>query len=180
MDTKIEVIKKEEITHTKAFSIGTKRIMECLKKYLIEEGTITKEEANKDGNLYFYANGKILGDLSLNFSSKTTEVKDVSDASKKSEDLTKEQNARKVFLERGLDELDLSVRVRNRLRAQGLKTLKEILTISGFRSPDIRNFGQKCFESLQETVEGQKVCFFMDIEKYIMTGEVVRRDAKQG
>lgn len=65
-----------------------------------------------------------------------------------------------------VDELELSVRSANCLRAAGITTLKELVSKSEAEMLKFRNFGRKSLNELGEILEGMELAWGMDVSKY--------------
>jgi DNA-directed RNA polymerase subunit alpha len=80
------------------------------------------------------------------------------------------ERVRKVLLT-PVDELELSVRSHNCLRAAGIKTIADLVRRDEAELLKFRNFGRKSLAELAEIVEAEKLVFGMDVGKYIREGE---------
>lgn len=80
------------------------------------------------------------------------------------------ERVRKVLLT-PVDELELSVRSHNCLRAAGIKTIADLVRREESELLKFRNFGRKSLAELSEIIEAEKLRFGMDVDKYIMDGE---------
>lgn len=120
------------------------------------DGSITPEDA-------MAYSGKILRDhiqLFINF-----------DTEPEAEKVESEQDAefariRKVLLTT-VDELELSVRSHNCLRAANIKTIADLVRRDEAELLKFRNFGRKSLAELSEIVEREQLKFGMDVTKYI-------------
>ena len=65
-----------------------------------------------------------------------------------------------------VDELELSVRSANCLRAAGIGTLKELVSRSEAEMLKFRNFGRKSLNELGEILDAMELSWGMDISKY--------------
>jgi len=77
---------------------------------------------------------------------------------------------RKVLLT-PVDELELSVRSHNCLRAANIKTIAELVKRDEAELLKFRNFGRKSLAELSEIVEAEGLVFGMDITKYVRDSE---------
>ncbi len=73
----------------------------------------------------------------------------------------------KALLERSVDELELSVRSANCLRAARLRTLGDLVQKSEQEMLQYRNFGKKSLKEIQDLIEGMGLHFGMDVSKYL-------------
>lgn len=80
------------------------------------------------------------------------------------------QRIRKVLLT-SVDDLELSVRSHNCLRAAGIKSIADLVRKQESELLKFRNFGRKSLAELAEIVEAEKLHFGMDVSKYLKEGE---------
>jgi DNA-directed RNA polymerase subunit alpha len=80
------------------------------------------------------------------------------------------QRVRKILLT-PVDELELSVRSHNCLRAANIKTIADLVRREESELLKFRNFGRKSLAELAEIIEAEKLHFGMDVEKYIKETE---------
>ena len=73
---------------------------------------------------------------------------------------------RKILLT-PVDELELSVRSHNCLKAANIKTLADLVRREEGEMLKFRNFGRKSLSELHEIVDEFGLTFGMDVEKYI-------------
>ena len=72
----------------------------------------------------------------------------------------------KVMLERTVEELELSVRSSNCLKAANIKTIGELVTKSEGEMLKYRNFGRKSLKEIADILTGMNLAFGMDVSKY--------------
>ena len=77
---------------------------------------------------------------------------------------------RKILLT-PVDELELSVRSHNCLRAANIKTIADLVKREESELLKFRNFGRKSLAELSEIIEAEKLSFGMDVTKYLKEGE---------
>jgi DNA-directed RNA polymerase subunit alpha len=140
--------------------VGQQTDYEKLTIELDTDGSITPEDA-----LAFA--GKILRDhiqLFINF--------DMEPEAPKEESAQDAEFARirKVLLT-PVDELELSVRSHNCLRAANIKTIADLVRRDESELLKFRNFGRKSLAELAEIIEAEKLTFGMDVTKYLKEGE---------
>jgi len=70
------------------------------------------------------------------------------------------------LLKMRVDELELSVRSSNCLRAANIQTLEELVTKTESEMLKYRNFGRKSLSELQQVLEDLGLHFGMDVSKY--------------
>jgi DNA-directed RNA polymerase subunit alpha len=80
------------------------------------------------------------------------------------------ERIRKVLLT-PVDELELSVRSHNCLRAANIKTIADLVSKDESELLKFRNFGRKSLAELSEIIEAEKLAFGMDVSKYLKDGE---------
>jgi DNA-directed RNA polymerase subunit alpha len=80
------------------------------------------------------------------------------------------ERVRKVLLT-PVDELELSVRSHNCLRAANIKTIADLVSKDESELLKFRNFGRKSLAELSEIIEAEKLSFGMDVGKYLKEGE---------
>jgi DNA-directed RNA polymerase subunit alpha len=80
------------------------------------------------------------------------------------------ERIRKVLLT-PVDELELSVRSHNCLRAANIKTIADLVSKDEAELLKFRNFGRKSLAELSEIIEAEKLVFGMDVSKYLKDGE---------
>lgn len=73
----------------------------------------------------------------------------------------------KALLERSVDELELSVRSANCLRAARIRTLGDLVQKSEPEMLQYRNFGKKSLKEIQDLIENMGLHFGMDVSRYI-------------
>ncbi|HEU4723938.1 MAG TPA: DNA-directed RNA polymerase subunit alpha [Candidatus Eisenbacteria bacterium] len=72
----------------------------------------------------------------------------------------------KALLERSVEELELSVRSSNCLKAANIKTIGELVTKSEGEMLKYRNFGRKSLKEIADILIGMNLGFGMDVSKY--------------
>ncbi len=140
--------------------VGQQTDYEKLTMEIDTDGSITPEDAMA------YA-GKILRDhiqLFINF-----------DVEPEAEKVETEQDAefqrvRKVLMT-PVDELELSVRSHNCLRAASIRTIADLVRRDEAELLKFRNFGRKSLAELSEIIERENLRFGMDVEKYLKDTE---------
>ena len=70
-----------------------------------------------------------------------------------------------------VDDLELSVRSHNCLRAANIKTIADLVKRDEAELLKFRNFGRKSLAELSEIIEAEKLTFGMDVTKYLKDGE---------
>jgi DNA-directed RNA polymerase subunit alpha len=140
--------------------VGQQTDYEKLTMEIETDGSITPEDA------LAYA-GKILRDhiqLFINFDLEEEAPKE------ESEQDAEFARIRKILIT-PVDELELSVRSHNCLRAANIKTIADLVRRDEAELLKFRNFGRKSLAELAEIVEAEKLTFGMDVTKYLKEGE---------
>ncbi len=140
--------------------VGQQTDYEKLTIEIDTDGSITPEDA------LAYA-GKILRDhiqLFINFDMEPEAPKE------ESEQDAEFARIRKVLLT-PVDELELSVRSHNCLRAANIKTIADLVRRDEAELLKFRNFGRKSLAELSEIIEAERLSFGMDVSKYLKDGE---------
>lgn len=70
---------------------------------------------------------------------------------------------------------DLTVRVYGVLCSIGVKTIKDLVSIEKPRTGVYKNLGQKSIAELNDIIELHGLCWSMDIDNFIMTGEARKK-----
>ena len=136
--------------------IGERNDFEKLTLEVQTDGSITPEEAVSNS-------AKILKDhiqMFINFDAEPEEEKVESEKDAESERLRK-------ILTTSVDDLELSVRSHNCLKAANIKTLSDLVKRDESEMLKFRNFGRKSLAELIEIVENYGLEFGMDVEKYL-------------
>jgi DNA-directed RNA polymerase subunit alpha len=136
--------------------IGEKNDYEKLTIEVVTDGSITPEDSLTNS-------AKILKDhiqMFINFDVEPEEEKIVSE-----QDAEKER-IKKILLT-SVDDLELSVRSHNCLKAANIKTLADLVKRDENEMLKFRNFGRKSLAELIEIVDNYGLEFGMDIDKYL-------------
>ncbi len=136
--------------------IGDKNDYEKLTIEIYTDGSITPDDALTQA-------AKILRDhiqLFINFDIEQEEEQAVSQKD------TEFERVRKILLT-SVDDLELSVRSHNCLKAANIKNLAELVRRDESEMLRFRNFGRKSLAELMEIVETMGLEFGMDVDKYL-------------
>jgi DNA-directed RNA polymerase subunit alpha len=136
--------------------IGDKNDFEKLTMEIATDGSITPDDALTQA-------AKILKDhiqLFINFDLEQEEEQAVSQKD------SEKERVRKILLT-GVDDLELSVRSHNCLKAANIKNLAELVRKDESEMLKFRNFGRKSLAELMEIVENLGLEFGMDVDKYL-------------
>ncbi|MEW6510011.1 MAG: DNA-directed RNA polymerase subunit alpha [Bacteroidota bacterium] len=140
--------------------VGQQTDYEKLTIEIDTDGSVAPEDA------LAYA-GKILRDhiqLFINFDMEPETPKE------ESEQDAEFSRIRKVLMT-PVDDLELSVRSHNCLRAANIKTIADLVRREESELLKFRNFGRKSLAELSEIIEAEKLTFGMDVSKYLKDGE---------
>jgi DNA-directed RNA polymerase subunit alpha len=126
------------------------------------DGTIHPEEAVKQASRILIQHLMIITDENITFDNKE----------EKTEDLVDEQTLqlRKV-LKTPLEDLDLSVRAFNCLKAAKINSLSELVTYEQEDLMKFRNFGQKSLAEIEQVLHERGLHFGMDLSKLKLDDE---------
>ncbi len=136
--------------------IGDKNDYEKLTLEINTDGSITPEDALTQAS-------KILRDhiqLFINFDIEQEEEQAVSQKD------SEKERIKKILLT-SVDDLELSVRSHNCLKAANIKNLAELVRRDEAEMLKFRNFGRKSLAELMEIVETLGLEFGMDVDKYL-------------
>jgi DNA-directed RNA polymerase subunit alpha len=78
------------------------------------------------------------------------------------------QRMRTMFMQ-SVDELDLSVRAHNCLKAANIKTIGDLVRREESEMLKFRNFGRKSLQELMEVLEDRGLKFGMEVDKFVET-----------
>ncbi|MGE5354625.1 MAG: DNA-directed RNA polymerase subunit alpha [Deltaproteobacteria bacterium] len=137
--------------------VGQKTDYEKLDIEIRTDGTIHPEEALKQASRIMIQHLMLITDENITFD----------DPAKKEEDYVDEQvlHMRKL-LKTSLEDLDLSVRAFNCLKASKIDTLGELVQLERHELLKFRNFGKKSLVEIEELLEVNDLTFGMDLSKY--------------
>lgn len=146
--------------------VGQKTDYEKLTLDITTDGSITPEEALATA-------AKILRDhiqLFLNFDAQEAQVSE--------EEESKEAEISRVrrILNTPVDELELSVRSHNCLKAANIHTIADLVSRQENEMLKFRNFGRKSLAELTEIIEDFGLTFGMDVDKYLKADDGNARD----
>jgi DNA-directed RNA polymerase subunit alpha len=123
---------------------------------VITDGTIHPEEAVKQASRILIQHLMIITDENISFDPKDTEKEDVVD----------EQTLQlRKILKTPLEDLDLSVRAFNCLKAAKINSLSELVQYEQEELMKFRNFGQKSLSEIEQMLAERGLHFGMDLSK---------------
>jgi len=141
--------------------VGQQTDYEKLTIEMDTDGTITPDEALAHA-------GKIMRDHIQLFISFDMEPE--GEKKEESEQDAEFERVRKVLMT-PVDELELSVRSHNCLRAANIKTIADLVRRDEAELLKFRNFGRKSLAELSEIIQAEKLSFGMDVTKYLRDSE---------
>lgn len=152
---------KNVVYSVEPFRVGQKTDYEKLTLTVTTDGTISPQEAVQDA-------AEIIRqhiDLFISFS----EMKGREEPISAGIDEAKEAERKRIrtILLTPVEELELSVRAHNCLKAANIKTLAELVILSEQDLLKFRNFGRKSLSELADVVKNHNLHFGMNVEKYI-------------
>lgn len=123
---------------------------------VVTDGTIHPEEAVKQASRILIQHLMIITDENITFDSKED----------KKEDLVDEQTLQlRKMLKTPLEDLDLSVRAFNCLKAAKINSLSELVQYEQEDLMKFRNFGQKSLSEIDSVLQDRGLSFGMDLSK---------------
>ncbi|TVR81712.1 MAG: DNA-directed RNA polymerase subunit alpha [Saprospirales bacterium] len=142
--------------------VGQRTDYEKLNLDLVTDGTVHPEEAIKEASRILIQHLMLITDENITFE----------DASGKKEDVVDEHilHMRKL-LKTSLEDLDLSVRAYNCLKAAKINTLAELVRYESHELLKFRNFGRKSLVEIEELLQNKNLDFGMDLAKYRLDEE---------
>ena len=141
--------------------VGQKTDYEKLTLEITTDGSITPEEALATA-------AKILRDhiqLFLNFDAEETQIAEEEEAQEA------EVNRVRRILLTPVDELELSVRSHNCLKAANINTIADLVSRQENEMLKFRNFGRKSLAELTDIIDEFGLTFGMDVDKYLKADE---------
>ncbi len=137
--------------------VGQKTDYEKLTLEIKTDGSISPEESLASA-------AKILRDhvqLFLNFDAEEAQIQE------EEESREAEFNRVRRILTTPVDELELSVRSHNCLKAANIHTISDLVSRQESEMLKFRNFGRKSLSELTEIIDGYGLTFGMDVQKYL-------------
>ena len=142
--------------------VGQRTDYEKLSIELKTDGTIHPEDAIKEASRILIQHLMLITDENITFD----------DASSREDDIVDEHilHMRKL-LKTSLEDLDLSVRAYNCLKAAKINTLAELVKYDTHELLKFRNFGKKSLVEIEELLQDKGLTFGMDLSKYKLDEE---------
>lgn len=152
---------KNVIYNIEPYRVGQRTDYERLILDVRTDGTITAREA-------LHSSAKILNEhvkYFINF--EQLEEEKPEPVEEEEEVKAAERNRLRKILLTPVDELELSVRAHNCLKAANIKNLSELVQLQESELLKFRNFGKKSLAELAEVVDSQGLEFGMSVEQYL-------------
>jgi DNA-directed RNA polymerase subunit alpha len=142
--------------------VGQRTDYEKLNIFVKTDGTIHPEEAIKEASRILIQHLMLITDENITFD----------DATSRQDDIVDEHilHMRKL-LKTSLEDLDLSVRAYNCLKAAKINTLAELVRYDTHELLKFRNFGKKSLVEIEELLQDKGLTFGMDLSKYKLEEE---------
>ncbi|MBK7342757.1 MAG: DNA-directed RNA polymerase subunit alpha [Saprospiraceae bacterium] len=142
--------------------VGQRTDYEMLTLNVKTDGTIHPEEAVKEAAKILIQHLMLISDENITF-----------DESGKSEDKVVDEHVlhMRKLLKTSLEDLELSVRAYNCLKAAKINTLAELVQYDMHELLKFRNFGKKSLVEIEELLQDKGLTFGMDISKYKLDEE---------
>lgn len=156
---------KNVVYTVEPFRVGQKTDYESLILDVTTDGSITAWDAVQQA-------ASILNDhiaLFMGAQRNTVAAAPAADASgdEATSGRTKEENRVRRILMQSVDDLELSVRAHNCLKAASIKTLADLVSLQEADLLKFRNFGRKSLSELAEVVYTNGLTFGMDVDYYL-------------
>lgn len=142
--------------------VGQQTDYEKLTIEIRTDGTIHPEQALKEASRIMIRHLMLITDENIQFTDSTEKKKDVVD-----EHIL---HMRKL-LKTPLEDLDLSVRAYNCLKAAKINSLGELVQYQTQELLKFRNFGKKSLVEIEELLQGKNLTFGMDLARYKLDEE---------
>ena len=142
--------------------VGQRTDYELLTLYVKTDGTIHPEDAIKEASRILIQHLMLITDENITFD----------DAASREDDIVDEHilHMRKL-LKTSLEDLDLSVRAYNCLKAAKINSLGELVRYDTHELLKFRNFGKKSLVEIEELLVNKGLTFGMDLSKYKLDEE---------
>lgn len=149
--------------HISNTRVGQRTDYEKLTIEVQTDGTIHPEDAIKEASRILIQHLMLITDENITFN----------DATNREEAIVDEHilHMRKL-LKTSLEDLDLSVRAYNCLKAAKINTLGELVKYDTHELLKFRNFGKKSLVEIEELLQNKGLTFGMDLSKYKLEEEV--------
>lgn len=152
---------KNVIFEVEPFRVGQKTDYEKLILDVQTDGSIASKEAVHFASKVLYDHIKLFLNLD------EFEVEEQAQPSAEEEQRQQENNRIKKILLTPVDELELSVRAHNCLKAADINTLAELVKLQESELLKFRNFGKKSLNELIDLAHNFGLEFGMNVDKYI-------------
>ncbi|MBL7998099.1 MAG: DNA-directed RNA polymerase subunit alpha [Candidatus Kapabacteria bacterium] len=156
---------KNVIYNVEPFRVGQKTDYERLVLDVQTDGSITSQEVIEQASRILLDHVNLF--VGFNFSEKSDGVViPVTDPAEEEAKSAEFQKIRRLLLQQ-VDDLELSVRAHNCLKAANIKSVSELVALNEADLLKFRNFGRKSLSELTDMVQNMGLVFGMNVEKYI-------------
>lgn len=142
--------------HVQPTRVGQRIDYERLALEITTDGSVTPEDALTQA-------AAILRDHIGLF----VEVETAAEAEAESQEVDAEVQRLRAIMAQSVDDLDLSVRAQNCLRAASIKSIGELVRREESEMLKFRNFGRKSLQELVQVLEERGLRFGMDVDRYL-------------
>ncbi len=153
---------KNVIYKVDPYRVGQKTDYEKLTLDVLTDGSITAEKAVQEASSILLDHVKLFRGASL-----TADEHDAASATEPGSEQEKERMRLRRILLQPVDELELSVRAHNCLKAANIKILADLVSLQETDLLKFRNFGRKSLAELTDVVYQNGLTFGMDVAQYI-------------
>jgi len=148
------------IYNVEPFRVGQKTDYEKLILDVRTDGSLTAQEAIQS------AAEIVRQHISLFLGASPKDVDETSSSSSGDSEAERERSRLRRILEQPVDELELSVRAHNCLKAASIKTLADLVSLQETDLLKFRNFGRKSLAELTDVVYQNGLTFGMDVTPF--------------
>lgn len=152
---------KNVVYNVEPFRVGQKTDYERLILDVKTDGSITANEAMQHAGEILNAHVALFLGVK-----KAVETSKEQGGSEDEEKEAERSRVRRILLQ-PVDELELSVRAHNCLKAASIKTLADLVSLQESDLLKFRNFGRKSLAELSDVVYSNNLQFGMDVEPYL-------------
>jgi DNA-directed RNA polymerase subunit alpha len=153
---------KNAVYTVEPFRVGQKTDYERLVLEVKTDGSVTAQDAMTSAAEIMRQHVNLF----LGASPKGEEVASSTSSSSDSEAERERQRVRRILIQ-PVDELELSVRAHNCLKAASIKTLADLVSLQETDLLKFRNFGRKSLAELTDVVYQNGLSFGMDVSPYL-------------
>ncbi|GIV53581.1 MAG: DNA-directed RNA polymerase subunit alpha [Candidatus Kapaibacterium sp.] len=158
---------KNVVYKVEPYRVGQKTDYERLVLEVTTDGTIAPVEAVEQAAMILGSHLRLFTGLAV--PSREVASADIAAPTASGQDGTRDPRFREIrdLLLKSVDELELSVRAHNCLRAANIKTIGDLVRYREQELLRFRNFGRKTLAEVAEIVQSFNLEFGMDVDKYL-------------